>query len=390
MALNISCLKINDDINDECKVLHVSDFTEVGVLIPLSMIDRNNVIENGCVVNFNMKYVGGGYKIYDRSFKPFDGSQPLPSEAGTRFNSYGQLVVIPSFERSPENAEAIFNLMNTTERYVVLLEQQKVNADGSNRFICYGLPAGLKLKESKSDIPNQTANVLSLEQKNTKFPEQFYFDTNDATTIAKVDDMVNYEVITGLSIGTNKKAYVKVDSDKKAYCYMPDGTKYSSVSGVVDQTYTGIAGSVVISFEKSSDEFSAFSGVFGSDVTGSFEVKSSKTVGFFNFTKCSNIIANKCDQFEIQSSATITGFSAKIATIIYAQNSHNLSAQSIYNAIDNAYTLFKAGELTGTLNFGGTTTGITTSTISTVHLKTYATIISELSTSGWTITINSI
>lgn len=387
MALNISCLKINDDLNDSCEVLQVSDFTEVGVLLPLSMIDRSSITQNGCLVDFNMKYVGGGFKIYDRSFKPFDGTTPS-EENGARFKTYNQLVVIPSFERSQENAEAIFNLMNTTERYVVLLEQQKVKADGSNRFICYGLPSGLKLKESKSDIPNQTANVISLEQKNSQLPEQFYYSTDNATTISKVDDMVNYEVITGLSIGTNKKVYVGVDAAKKAYCYMPDGTKYSSVSGIINQTYTGLAGSVVIAFEKSSTAFNLFSGVYSAEFTGVLTLKSPKNATYFVLSKLTSIIADSSLLVDTENSAIIGLLSAKKAINVNCYNNSNLSAQSIYNALDNAYTLFKAGQLTGALNFGGTTTEIDLTAISPVHLQDYDYIIANMSDYNWIITIN--
>jgi len=111
----------------------------------------------------------GAFAIYDKSNVPFAGTATT-EEMGTRFMKYNEMVVFPAFEHTPENAYAIYKMMQGGERFVVILEDEKPNATGTNRFQVFGMESGLKFKEGKSDKENQAANVVTLEQLNTGRP----------------------------------------------------------------------------------------------------------------------------------------------------------------------------------------------------------------------------
>lgn len=193
MGININCLNLGEDINNACDEVVVGEHQRTGIMLSYSEIDKVTITKDGCKVNFDLVAGGGGIKIYDPSFMPFNGTK-TETESKTRL-VYNQVVVIPVIERTPENAHIIDNLTKTNTRVVVLLKQEVYDEDGSNAWVLYGHETGLYVKEVKEDKANLNAYSITLRSDAVSKPDFFFFDTDLATTQAKVESFQDYYIM---------------------------------------------------------------------------------------------------------------------------------------------------------------------------------------------------
>ena len=277
--MDLSCFNISAEINS-CGDVRIGDYKRVGLCIPYSDIIKSSIVYNGCKVNFNA--LPGAFAIYDKSNVPFNGTATT-EEMGARFMKYNELVVFPAFEHTPENAYSIYRMSRGGERFVVILELEKPNATGTNRFQVFGLESGLRFKENKSDRENQTANLVSLEQINTSRPALYLFDTNDSTTITKVDNWLSYNLIYGGTIANGGTVKLIIDNDKTGYVLLPNGLILTTTAGKIDTTYTGIGGFRTVYVPKSNVGVVGInSSSIGGDITATGDTD-------YEFSLCPNL-----------------------------------------------------------------------------------------------------
>lgn len=304
--MDLTCLKISAPINNECETELINDFYRIATILPYDEVDESTIVVDGCSVKFDLKAKGGGVLIKDPSNMPFNGTGTT-SEDKSRL-VYNQSVMLPIIEKTPENAKILDDLVNSFKRVVVILKHTNYNADGTNAYVVYGHETGLYFKENKADPENLAAYHLTLASNIVGRPDYFFFDTNLATTVAKVDSFSANELIQlNIASGavTPKKVYLKIDSDKTAYIKMPNGTLLTSTSGVIDTTYTGYAGVATLSIPKTSvsqalynatgSKYSDFSGEYITNAPlTTFNISSNALITSVKAYKAKNIVAVGC------------------------------------------------------------------------------------------------
>lgn len=229
MGFNLNCLNLGENINDDaCDEVVVGEFQRTGVMLPYSEIDKLTITKDGCKVNFDLVAGGGGVKIYDPSFMPFNGTK-TETESKTRL-VYNQLVVIPVIERTPENAHIIDNLTKTNTRVVVLLKQEVYDEDGSNAWVLYGHETGLYVKEVKEDKANLNAYSITLRSDAVSKPDFFFYDTDFATTQAKVESFQDYDIMK-VNLVENTCVLAVSPNTRAAYLKLANGEIIEAVDG---------------------------------------------------------------------------------------------------------------------------------------------------------------
>lgn len=233
MGFNLNCLNLGKNINDACDEVVVGELQRTGVMLPYSEIDKLTITKDGCKVNFDLVAGGGGVKIYDPSFMPFNGTK-TETESKTRL-VYNQLVVIPVIERTPENAHIIDNLTKTNTRVVVLLKQEVYDEDGSNAWVLYGHETGLYVKEVKEDKANLNAYSITLRSDAVSKPDFFFYDTDLATTQAKVESFQDYYIMKVNLVKDNFVLAVSPNT-RAAYLKLAYGEIIEAVDGEISMT----------------------------------------------------------------------------------------------------------------------------------------------------------
>lgn len=368
--MDLTCLKISAPINDACETELINDFYRIATILPYDEVDEDSIVVDGCSVKFDLKAKGGGVLIKDPSNMPFNGTGTT-SEDKSRL-VYNQSVMLPIIEKTPENAKILDDLVNSFKRVVVILKHTNYNADGTNAFVVYGHETGLYVKEKKGDAENLAAYHLTLASNIVGKPDYFFFDTDLATTVAKVDsfsanELINLNIASGVS--TAKKVYLKIDSDKTAYILMPNGALLTSASGVIDTTYSGYAGVATLSIPKTSvvqalynttgSKYSDFSGEYITNMPlTTFNISSNALITSAKAYKSKNIVAVGC---------ALTAKSIGDLLVNFARNNATFA---------------------GTANFSGGTNAIDTDV--DAYLVSIGTTLSDiLVTLGtWTITLN--
>ena len=145
---------------------------------------------------------------------------------------------------------------------------------------------------------------------------------------------------------------------------LPDGSVLTSVSGIIDTTWSGVAGDITLVIPK---------------VTSEFSISESNFIGKLE-TKATYIYASDC--------TSLTSISAPKAITLGCSNCPSLTSTVLYSILDNAYSLFLKGQLTGELFMVGTTPEINELLTSSVHGIQYLAMITAMT--DWAITCNSI
>ena len=294
----------------------------------------------------------------------------------------------------------------------------------------YGAKNGL-WKKSQSVKANDNFGMQMVELETMEGQEEdysCYLFNNGENNLAL---LTAYELITGLQIGADGKISIQVDTDKTVYCKTPNGAILTSTDGIIDTTWGGSLGSVVIAVEKSTTRFALNddwdTGSIGSDFIGALNPNLSADVIASSCTSLTSlsaplateVYASYCTSLTslsaplattvvangspaltslsaplatyiyASSCTSLTSLSAPLATTVYANSCPALSAQSIYDALDNAYTLALGSVTDGILDFGGTTVVPAFDGIpSPIHPIDYLLISGYLTNNySWTVTI---
>ena len=249
----MSCedLVLTTDINDSCSSV-MGDYAHVGYVF-----DHDNVIESSIAVD-RMKatfYLNGtnAFKVYDRSFNPFTGCQPI-QEVNERYVVFIDQAVIPLFVNNQINAQ----LMNylSKKRIVLMLENIRTGLSGDARYPIFGLIGGLRFNASTNDISALIAHDVTLQDKNTGYPALFFYDVSDDWTIKLRKALVaedSYYYADGVTISDGDTFGVKddtVNSNADIYIKFPDDSivdaghnysgEWSGVDGGVKMVFTGL------------------------------------------------------------------------------------------------------------------------------------------------------
>lgn len=371
----MSCVKLISGVNVNCPSTP-KGYERVGWIFNWTDIDQSTKVYTNNYVKFSLKAGKVGYPIYDRSKNPFKGTKS-DATVGDYYAKYVETVSFPMLINDPANAIAAEIIANG--KSVIMLENVEKGVDDTSRYPIYGIDNGLTLTSEIGEQASDVAWVATLDSTNSKQAAFFFYDTDAATTATKLLLMgasEDYEYITGLTLAsgtiTPQKISVEVDSDKTAYVIQPDGTILTSVTGLIDTTWVGVAGSVTLIVPKDSSWINLGNGGdigVACDFVGILNVNNPLTV-------------------EINGSQNIEGIDAQNSTNVQCSDCPSFTADSVKLLIDNAYSLFLNGQLTGIINAGGTTVGIDIIDISTVHVLSYSAIIQIMT--GWTITINSL
>jgi len=141
--------------------------------------DETIGLKTGSTVAFQLA-TGKAYKLRDRSFNPFAGTKPTP-EKNNRFNIFNDTVQFPLYANDVDNAQ-IVDLLGQNERLVFMFEQEKLEANGKNKYQIYGLFTGMKNTASVFDIMGEVAWDLTLVDNNTNTPSLFLWDVSTTLT----------------------------------------------------------------------------------------------------------------------------------------------------------------------------------------------------------------
>jgi len=142
------------------------------------------------------------------------------------------------------------------------------------------------------------------------------------------------EVLSTLSIGdgsvTPQKIYLEVDSNKICYVVQPSGAVLTSTAGVIDTTWGGSAGKVVLVIPKTTTIVTTDkTGSYSSDFTGDFSCNLNAIYLSSGSSFSSYTTPNATIQVNFGASSSLTDFYApKIATNIFASGCA-LTAKSI-------------------------------------------------------------
>lgn len=202
------------------------------------------------------------------------------------------------------------------------------------------------------------------------------------------------EYITTLSIGsgtsTPQKVYLKVDSNKTCYVVLPNGVLLTSTAGIIDYNWTGAAGGVTLVVPKNSSSVDFSDTDFYGDtltVIGSYNLFfRDDSPGSLNDV-IKNVIANKVPFISAYSRGIETVSCKKSINTNLGNNA--LTLATVKTILDDAYTLYLAGQLTGSINLsGGTNAYLNPAEYSTIYGITYGALIDDMAIVGWSITLN--
>lgn len=201
---------IGKDILQDCDNLFVGGIEKEGVIINRSDIDfsltefeknstgspvvpgRKNVISS-----IGLKSGAKGYKVVITSNQPFTGTTTT-LEVGTNRNTFTNNVGMVILNNDPDVCGDIIDGLATGE-FVVILENKFKNTNKSTRpgdsaFQIYGYYQGLTSATLENDkYSDETDGGWNVVLTETKVPRSalFYFDTDLATTRAKVQSLTS-------------------------------------------------------------------------------------------------------------------------------------------------------------------------------------------------------
>ena len=352
-----------------------------------------NQVRTGSRVNFDTRM--GFFPIYDRSRKPFNGTNVKTVE-NEFYTTFSELVQFPILLNDPYNAAAL-NVMKR-DKVVVILEQTNGDIDFSAKWQVFGLDGGLTLSSAPNDDASDVAWLIQLQREKNPSNVKFLYNIDKANTIAKFTELTRQDVeyIHTLSIlggqTTPQKVYLEIDSDKSSKVVLPTGQILSSTAGVIDVGYSGGGGSVSLVVPKNitvrklnNDTFTKFAdfrGVYVGHGTGAFSAAASKLSGAI-LPNMTSVSVGGSELFEdLQCPKAINVLASGCA----------LPLSNIKSILDNAYTLWLAdNEVVVNINLsGGTNAAIDITDTSVMHPDTdYDAIVYVLSVNG-TVTLNTI
>ena len=318
---------------------------------------------NKSISEVSVSFIPGGSVI--PVYQPIQDISFKPKSEGEK-NAYG----LTKYSKSIE----LFIIANTelTQNQVNQLKNQDwvfVGKQLNGENIVFGYELGLKLKTTSQELSSTDTHggiLLTFDENYANYPMLF---TDNPTF-----DWINYEIISGLTIASGDYVYLNVGVSSDCKIVFPDGSVLSSVSGEAKGYYSGVSGDVLLIVNNTHEFIDFYDSIAfqGAGFAGTLNYTSSKYVDCGGMPK-------------------LDGVNAIHSLSVRVDNCPLMAAANIYHSIDNAYSLFLAGNLTGLRNFGGATQAIDTDINSTVYTsKQYIDMIEEMSLAGWTIVYNEI
>lgn len=190
---------ISQDMQVDCKNPVVSGVEQDGIIINRKDIDSSKTVydatRNNVLTKIGLKEGAKAYKIIIPTNQPFNGTNTT-MESGTNRNSFTNNVGIVILDNGPDVCGNIIDSLATGE-FVVILENKYKNLNkstnaGDSSFQVFGFIQGLKATTLENDKYSEDTeggwNVVLTE---TKVPSSglFYYDTDLATTRAKLDSL---------------------------------------------------------------------------------------------------------------------------------------------------------------------------------------------------------
>ncbi len=371
MALD--CAKLSSAINSGCPA-PARQFERVGWIVKYE--DVVDVIKTGNYAKF--KLLSGMIPIYDRSTKPFNGTQ-IAVEQGDYYVKFNETVQFPVLSNDTDSVEIASVLKN--EKVVIMLENVERGAADVARYPVFGLNGGLRLVTDVNDAASDVAWLATLTDSNTGNAGLFVYDTDLATTTTLINLLTNYDWL-GTAYLNSGDTYAAITSHP-AYYYNPSGV-LTSFSGTLAQlNYAGVDGwKLIFVVPKTSTSFQTYIGdgsTYKTTLRGSLSVLLSGIIGFVN-SELKFIEANNASTVVVNASDLLVWLRCKKATSISAAGCA-LSVASIDQILEDAVIL---GSLGGTIDIsGGTNAGIAMWTDAMVANALYLT-----ETLGWTLVNN--
>lgn len=371
MALD--CAKLSSAINSGCPA-PARQFERVGWIVKYE--DVVDVVKSGNTVKF--KLLSGMIPIYDRSSKPFNGTQ-ITAEQGDYYVKFNETVQFPILSNDTDAVEVATVLKN--QKVVVMLENVERGTNDTARYPIYGLNGGLRLATDVNDAASDVAWLASLTDSNTGNAGYFVYDTDLSTTATLVNLLTNYDWL-GSAYLNSGDTYCAITSHP-AYYYNTSGV-LTSFSGTLSQlNYSGANGwNLIFVVPKTSTSFQTYIGdgsTNKSTLRGSLSTLLSGAVGFVN-SNLTSLEANNASSVAVNTSTSLSWLRCKSATAISAAGCA-LTVLSIAQILEDAVIL-KASN--GTIDVsGGANAGIAMWTDAMVANAVYLT-----ETLGWTLVNN--
>lgn len=193
MATNLCEKIIEACISADCANPLYAGVDSMGLIANYSDIasvtyDQNNP---SIVSGITMKEESGTakcwYTIQQLGNRPFEGSQTEFAE-GTYANRVTHTIQFAILDNGPEITENVVDrLLNG--KFVVMLRNDYVHADGKNKYSVYGLNKGLKCTGLTREIwgDNESAWIVTLQELNAAKTGLFFFTTDEQTTDTAVE-----------------------------------------------------------------------------------------------------------------------------------------------------------------------------------------------------------
>lgn len=118
-----------------------------------------------------------------------------------------------------------------------------VQPNGGTTWKVYGAKNGL-WKTSQSFMTNDNMGIIAFEFSSRDGLEEIYECYNTSIDISALVDMDSFDLIYGGTIANGGSVKLSIDTDKTGYIKLPNGTILTTVAGVINTTYTGVAGSI--------------------------------------------------------------------------------------------------------------------------------------------------
>lgn len=194
---------ISQGITVDCENPIVGGIEKEGIIINRSDIDASaTVMETGVdsrpnvITTLGLKAGAKGYKVVIPTNQPFNGTITT-MEAGTNRNTFTNTLSMVILNNDPDVCANVIDSLATGE-FVCILENKykntnKVTNPGDSTFQVIGYYQGLKAATIENDkYSEETEGGWAVELTETKVPKSalFYFDTDIATTRAKIDSLV--------------------------------------------------------------------------------------------------------------------------------------------------------------------------------------------------------
>jgi len=215
--------KLDSAINTDCPTTFGME--RVGFLCLRSEINPKS--ESGYIVDFVPRLM---IPIYQPSENPF-----APKSDGEK-NAYG----LTKFSKSIE----VFIIQNTalTQKQILQLRNEDwvavlTQRDGQN--IVFGFERGLVLKTTAQELMSTDTHggiLLTFDENYTNTPMLFANDN--------VIDWSKLDTIYGGNISSGDLVVLDIDVAKVGYVKLPNGVILTTVSGSINETYTGVNGAI--------------------------------------------------------------------------------------------------------------------------------------------------